>query len=112
MRIRWFGLLFALGAVASGCTSEASTPIDLDRSTTTSPPVTGLPELPDDDPNADSRELVIELAKEECRKDPTREFGVVVIADPDGVEVNRYEYPCADLEADENTGNTGASGDE
>lgn len=110
--MRRFGVLVALVVLASGCTSEASTPIDLDRSTTTSPPVTGLPDPPDDDPNADSRELVIELAKEECRKDPTREFGVVVIADPDGVEVNRYEYPCADLDADENGEDVGAGGDE
>ena len=108
--MRRFGVLFALAAVASSCTSEATTPIDLDGTTTTAPPVTGLPDVPGDDPNADSRELVIELAKEECRKDPSREFGVVVIADPDGVEVNRYEYPCADLEADE--ADSGSTGDE
>jgi len=111
MRTRWLGALIALVAVGASCTSEASTPIDLDGTTTTNPPVTGLPDLPEDDPNADSRELVIELAKEECRKDPTREFGVVVIADPDGVEVSRYEYPCADLEADDSDG-AGTSGEE
>ena len=103
MRSRWFGILIALVAVASSCTSEASTPIDLDNTSTTNPPVTGLPDLPEDDPNADARDQVIELAKEECRKDPTREVGVVVIADADGVEVNRYEYPCADLEDQEGT---------
>lgn len=106
MRTRWLGALVALIAVVTSCTSEATRPIDLDDPAPTDPPVTGLPDRPDDDPNAESTELVIELAKEECRKDPSQEFGVVVIADADGVEVNRFEFPCADLESD------GVSGDE
>lgn len=101
MRTCWFGVFIALVAVGSACTSEETSPIDLGATTTTSPPITGLPDLPEDDPNAEARSQVLELAKEECRKDPTREFGVVVIADADGVEVNRFEYPCADLEADD-----------
>jgi hypothetical protein len=80
--------------VSSGCTSEESTPIDLDATTTTMSP----PTLPDDDPNAQARNQVVEFAKEQCRLHPEREFGVVVIADSDGNEVNRYEYPCAELD--------------
>ena len=90
----------ALLMIGAACTEEATTPIDLDATTTTAPPVTGLPDLPDDDPNAEARAQVIELAKEECRKDPTREFGVVIIADQNGVEVNRYEHPCDDVDDD------------
>ncbi len=99
--MRALGLTIALAVAGTGCSSEASSPIDLDATTTTSPPVTTPPTLPEDDVNAEARAQVIELAKEECRKDPTAEFGVIIIADADGVEVNRYEYPCADLEADE-----------
>lgn len=76
------------------CTDESSSPIDLDATTTTVP----TPTLPDDDPNAQARDQVLEFAKEQCRLHPEREFGVVVIADADGNEVNRYEYPCADLD--------------
>ncbi len=97
--------------MGSACTNEETSPIDLGATTTTSAPVTDLPDLPEDDPNAGARDQVLELAKEECRKDPTREFGVVVIADADGVEVNRFEYPCADLEADDAKVDE-ASGDE
>lgn len=84
----------AVGLLAGGCTSEESIPIDLDATTTTLSP----PTLPDDDPNAQARNQVIEFAKEQCRLHPEREFGVVVIADSDGNEVNRYEYPCAELD--------------
>jgi hypothetical protein len=84
----------AVGLLAGGCTNEESTPIDLDATTTTLTP----PTLPDDDPNAQARNQVIEFAKEQCRLHPEREFGVVVIADSDGNEVNRYEYPCAELD--------------
>lgn len=86
-------------AFCAACTEESTTPIDLDATTTTAPPVTGQPALPDDDPNAEARAQVIELAEEECRKDPTREFGVVIIADQNGVEVNRYEHPCDQVDA-------------
>lgn len=98
MRSPWLAALVVVVALAASCTEEATTPIDLDQTTTTSPPVTGLPELPEDDPNAEARQQVIDLAKEECRKDPASEFGVVIIADANGNEVNRFEYPCADLE--------------
>lgn len=113
--MRTFGVLFALVVLASACTEEQSTPIDLDATTTTTtaePPVTGLPDLPEDDPNAEARNQVIELAMDQCREDPTLEFGVVVIADSDGNEVSRFEYPCADLEADEAGGDADASGDQ
>jgi len=84
--------------VAVSCTSEASTPLDLSETTTTSAAVS-LPPLPEDDPNAQARDQVVEFAKEQCRLHPEREFGVVVIADADGNEVNRYEFPCADLDS-------------
>lgn len=106
MRLSWLPALALVVGVGSACTEEATTPIDLDRPSTTNSPVTGAP-LPEDDPNAQARQQVIDLAIEECRKDPSREFGVVVIADENGVEVNRYEHPCdeVDLEADTNSGN-------
>lgn len=107
MRRCWCGVLVALLGLVTSCTNEQSTPIDLGTTTSTSPPVTDVPE---DDPNEDARNQVVELAKEECRKDPTAEFGIVVIADEDGVEVNRFEYPCADLETDGS--DVDASGDE
>lgn len=93
LRTVWFGL-FVVGLITSGCTSEETTPIDLDATTTT----VGPPPLPEDDPNAQARNQVIELAKEQCRLYPEREFGVIVIADSEGNEVNRYEYPCAELD--------------
>lgn len=96
-------------AFGAACTEEATTPIDLDRTTTSAPPVTESPALPDDDPNADARAQLIELAEEECRKDPTREFGVVIIADQNGVEVNRYEHPCDEVDAGDSVD---AGGDE
>lgn len=116
MRTRWFGVFIALIAVSTACTSEATRPIDL-GTTTTSPPVTARPDLPEDDPNAEARNQVIEAAKEECRKDPTREFGVVIIADADGVEVNRYEHPCDELddsagESETDTDGVDVSGEE
>lgn len=98
MRAPRMAALAVIVTLASACTEEATTPIDLDTTTTVSSPVTRAPELPDDDPNAEARQQVIDLAKEECRKDPTREFGVVIIADADGNEVNRYEHPCRDLD--------------
>lgn len=110
--MRALGFLAALALMASGCTSEASSPIDLNTTLTTSPPVTGLPDLPEDDPNAEARQQVIDLAKEECRKDPSAEFGVIVIADENGVEVNRYEYPCAELDAEDATTTQGDGGGE
>lgn len=112
--MRTLGVLFALAVLASACTEEQSTPIDLDSTSTTGPPVTRLPELPEDDPNAEARNQVLDLAKEECRKHPDREFGVVVFVDEDGNEASRFEYPCADLEADDAVGSAEAdvSGDE
>lgn len=109
MRSTWFGILMAFAAVATGCTSEATTPIDLDATTTTTGSVEGgLPDLPEDDPNAEARNQVIELAKEECRKDPTAEFGTVVIADENGVEVNRYEHPCSEVRAEDAEASSGS----
>jgi hypothetical protein len=90
--------LVSIAVLGSACTSEQSSPIDLDSTTTTDATLPESPPVPDDDPNAQAREQVIELAKEQCRLHPEREFGVIVIADADGEEVNRYEYPCADLE--------------
>ena len=98
MRWSWFSALVAVTLSASACTEEPVTPVDL-GATTTAPPVTGVP-LPEDDPNADARQQVIDLAIEECRKDPTREFGVVVFADAAGVEANRYEHPCDGVDVD------------
>ena len=98
MRWSWLPALVVVALGASACTEEPATPLDLGATTTTTAPVTGVP-LPDDDPNADARQQVIDLAIEECRKDPTREFGVVVIADANGVEVNRYEHPCDEVDA-------------
>jgi hypothetical protein len=94
---RWIVPLVAVAWAAVSCTSEASTPIDLDATvqpTTTIAP----PALPDDDPNAAARNQLIEFAKEQCRLHPEREFGVVIIADADGNEVNRYEHPCDELD--------------
>lgn len=104
MRSRWQPVVWVVVAavglvVGAGCTEEESTPINLnttvpDASTDTPSP----PTLPEDDPNAQARNQVIEFAKEQCRLHPDREFGVVVIADSDGNEVNRYEYPCSELD--------------
>lgn len=90
-------LAAAIALLAASCTSEASTPLDLDQ-TTTSSTEGRLPALPEDDPNAQARDQVVEFAKEQCRLHPEREFGVVVIADGDGNEVNRYEFPCDELD--------------
>ncbi len=87
-----------IAVLGSACTSEESSPIDLDAPTTTADALPAPPTLPDDDPNAQARQQMIDLAKEQCRLHPEREFGVIVIADGDGEEVNRYEFPCADLE--------------
>lgn len=85
--------------VAGACTTEESTPIDLDAPLTSTTATTITPPtLPEDDPNAAARNQVVELAKEQCRLHPEREFGVIVIADADGNEVNRFEYPCDELE--------------
>ena len=89
-------LLIVTALVSPSCVSEESTPIDLDATISTTTVVE--PALPDDDPNEQARDQVIELAKEQCRLHPEREFGVIVIADADGNEVNRYEYPCAELD--------------
>ena len=88
--------LAAVAFFGPACTTEESTPIDLNATVTTTTSV--VPTFPDDDPNAAARNQVIELAKEQCRLHPEREFGVVVIADTEGNEVNRYEFPCAELD--------------
>lgn len=111
MRPRFVSLVALLAFAGAACTEETSTPLDLGATTTSAPPVTALPDLPEDDPNADARNQVIELAKEECRKDPSREFGVVIIADANGDEVNRYEHPCSDVDVDADT-DAGVNGDE
>jgi len=92
---RFLSSVACIALLAAACTTEESSPIDLDALTTTAVPP---PTLPEDDPNAQAREQVINLAKEQCRLHPEREFGVIVIADTDGEEVSRYEFPCADLE--------------
>ena len=86
-----------ISMLAASCTNEASTPLDLDATTTTTV-VGSAPPPPEDDPNAQARSQVVDFAKEQCRLHPEREFGVVVIADADGNEVNRYEFPCAELD--------------
>lgn len=90
--------MVCVAMLGSACTSEESSPIDLDTATTTDTTLVEPPPLPDDDPNAQARQQVIDLAKEQCRLHPEREFGVIVIADADGEEINRYEFPCAELE--------------
>ena len=93
-RSRAFATLVACLALGASCTSESSSPIDFDATTTTAV----APTVPDEDPNAQARDQVEELAKEQCRLHPEREFGVIVIADSDGNEVNRFEFPCAELD--------------
>lgn len=89
VRLVVFSLLATL-AFAS-CGDESSKPIDLSVTTTTAA-------NSDADVNAEARQQLEDLAKEECRKDPTREFGVIIIADQEtGAEVNRLEFPCETL---------------
>lgn len=90
--------LLGLGLMVS-CTDEATTPIDLNATTTTATSLGDGRETTSPDANADERQRVEEFAKEECRKDPSREFGVVVFADPEtGDELSRYEFPCSRLD--------------
>ncbi len=90
-------IVCVIALLGVACTNEEAQPIDLNATTTT----VASPAPADEDPNAAQRLQLEELAKEECRKDPTREVGVVVIVDPStGDEVNRFELPCADLADD------------
>ncbi len=79
----------------AACAQEITTPLDLDA-TILAPEVSEAPEV--EDPNLAARDQMEDLAKEECRKDPSREVGVVVVTDSaTGEEVSRFEFPCDEL---------------
>ncbi len=90
------GLLLA-SALLMACTGEASTPIDLRATTTSAPPVTGVPLL-DDDPNAEAREQIRQLAEQQCLDDPTKTEGVVRIVEPETEQVvGELIVDCAEV---------------
>ena len=74
----------AMTALLASCTNDAATPIDL--SSTSAPPTSGVP-LPDDDPNADSRQMAIDFAEQQCVDDPAKDEGIIRIVDPETEEV-------------------------
>lgn len=97
--VRTAGLMIAIG-VLSACSGEASTPIDLRATTTTEgPPISGVP-LPEDDPNAEAREQVRQLAEQQCLDDPSKTEGVIRIVEPETEEiVGELIVDCAEVRA-------------
>ncbi len=75
--------VFALCLALAACTGEEATPIDLQRTVTTSVDATTTTE----DPNAEVREQAEQLAAEQCLEDPELEKGIIQIVDPDSGEI-------------------------
>lgn len=86
--------LLAFSLLLMSCGGEDATPIDLDATTSTVGP------LIDDDPNAESRQLVQDLAEQQCLDDPAKVEGVIRIVDPDTDEVvGEFLADCAEVRA-------------
>lgn len=86
-RVAW---VLAGLVLLAGCSGEATTPIDLGSSTT----VTGVPATadhgqvaPDEDLNAESRQMAIDFAEQQCFDDPEAEQGVIRIVEPETEQV-------------------------
>lgn len=75
-------------------------PIDLDATTTTIDPMVGVPPA-GDDPNAEARQQVEDIVRDQCLSDPDREEGVVQF-NLDGEVVNEYRVPCDEIRAEAN----------
>ncbi len=110
-----------LAAVASSCTEEKATPVDLDavpstaadsatgsQATDSSGTVTSgtmaplSDEVDPDDPNAEARQQVIDAARQQCLDDPEQVEGVVRIVVADTGEVaNEYRVNCDEVRAEE-----------
>jgi hypothetical protein len=80
----------------ASCTNDAATPIDL-SSSTSAPLTTGVP-LPDDDPNAESRQMAIDFAEQQCVDDPDKDEGIIRIVDPETEQVvGEVVADCAEV---------------
>lgn len=81
---RWsMAVCFVVVVWLSGCSGETADPIDL-RATTSV--VESVP-LPENDPNAEARQQVEDLAEQQCLDDPTADEGVIRIVEPESNEV-------------------------
>ena len=79
------------------CSNEATTPLDFGPSS--SLPSGTSPASPEDDPNAEARSQIQQLAEAECLRDPSRAEGVVEMADAEtGAVVSVYRISCETLE--------------
>lgn len=61
--------------------------------------MTGVPVL-EDDPNAEAREQIRQLAEQQCLDDPTKTEGVIRIVEPDTEQVvGEMIVDCAEVRA-------------
>lgn len=99
----------ALGAalvVLAACSGEDATPVDLDSSTTTqhgSGPTSEGGEgssLPAYDQNAESRQMAVDFAEQQCLDDPEADEGIIRIVDPRTDQVvGEVIVDCVDVRA-------------
>lgn len=89
--------------VSVACTEgEEPVPVDLDATTTTTQASSATTAtegtLPEDDPNAEARQMVIDAAEQQCLDDPELAEGVVRIVDPETDQVlNEYVADCDEV---------------
>lgn len=113
MATRIVHLLVAVVSItllASSCSEEEATIIDLDAvsttttvdgdtSSTTAPPGD---EIDPDDPNAEARQQVIDAARQQCLDDPELDEGVVrLVMAETGELANEYRVDCDEVRAEE-----------
>lgn len=79
-------IFLAMALLLVGCSSEATTPIDLSPSTTEAVDPHASTENPVD-PNAEVRAQAQQLADNQCLEDETLEEGTIQIVDPDTDEI-------------------------
>jgi len=80
-------ILLALSLCLAACTTEATTPVDLSGTTTTTLANPHGSVDPETDPNAEVRAQAQQLADAQCLEDETLEEGIIRIVDPDTDEV-------------------------
>ncbi len=105
--------LASAGVLLAACTSEPATVIDLDAPTTTATASSGssdgstvtAPPLPDevdpDDPNAESQQMVIDAARQQCLDDPELDEGVVrIVLEATGEVASEYRVDCDEVRSE------------
>lgn len=97
---RTTALALGVALAASACSQEATTPLEFGTpggSSSTIPSGTAPPSA-EDDPNAEARAQIQQLAEAECAKDDRAE-GVIQMADAEtGEVVSEYRIDCVTLE--------------